>query len=100
MKPTVSRPFCFGARHPSGTRDQLWILDVGRSLWREIVRVQFSVFAGHRQRRLSGLSPTELISIFCCLYFWDSSNLQGQVPVFISPKEKVSPAISLGIGLI
>jgi hypothetical protein len=29
------------------------------------------------------------LSIFYCLYFWDSPNLEGQVPVFISPRNRV-----------
>jgi hypothetical protein len=34
-------------------------------------------------------SPTGLMSISYCLYFWDSSNLEGQVPVFISPRNRI-----------
>jgi hypothetical protein len=49
----------------------------------------FSVFAGHRQRSLSQMSPTGLVSIFYCLYFLDSPKLEGQVPVFISPKNRI-----------
>jgi hypothetical protein len=44
----------------------------------------FSVFAGHRQSSLSQMSPTGLMSIVYCHYFWDSPNQEGQVPVFIS----------------
>jgi hypothetical protein len=34
-------------------------------------------------------SPTELTAIFYCL-IWDSPNLEGQVPVFISPRNRVA----------
>jgi hypothetical protein len=34
----------------------------------------------------SGLRPAELKTIFYCPNSWDSPNLEGQVPVFISPK--------------
>jgi hypothetical protein len=30
------------------------------------------------------------MSIFYCLYFWDSPNLQGQVPVFVSSRNRVA----------
>jgi hypothetical protein len=36
-----------------------------------------------------------LMTIFYCLYFWDSPNLEGQVPVIISPRNRVG--IGLGI---
>jgi hypothetical protein len=39
------------------------------------------------------------MSILYCLYFLDSPNLKGQVPVFISPQEQGSPVIPLGNGL-
>jgi hypothetical protein len=38
----------------------------------------------------SVLSPTGLINIFYCLYFWDSYNLEGHVPVSISPENRVT----------
>jgi hypothetical protein len=30
------------------------------------------------------------MSIVYCLYFWDSPNLEGKVPVFISPRNRVA----------
>jgi hypothetical protein len=36
-----------------------------------------------------GRSPAELTAIFYCL-IWDSPNLEGQVPVFISPRNRVA----------
>jgi hypothetical protein len=39
-----------------------------------------------------------LMSIFYCLNFWDSSNLESQVAVFIYLQEQGSPVIPPGIG--
>jgi hypothetical protein len=30
------------------------------------------------------------MSLVYCLYFWDSPNQEGQVPVFISPNNRVA----------
>jgi hypothetical protein len=38
----------------------------------------------------SDLSPTGLMSMFYCLYFLDSPSLEGQVPVFTSPGNRVA----------
>jgi hypothetical protein len=38
----------------------------------------------------TGLSPTEFMSIFYCVYFLDYPNLDDRVPVFISPKNRVA----------
>jgi hypothetical protein len=38
---------------------------------------------------LNGPSRAEPVTILCCL-IWDSSNLEGQVPVFISPKNRMA----------
>jgi hypothetical protein len=46
---------------------------------------------------LSGPSPSELTIIFYCL-IWDSLNLEGQVPVFISPRNRVAQLYSWGLG--
>jgi hypothetical protein len=47
---------------------------------------------------ISNLSPSGIMSIIYCLYFRDSPNQEGQVPVFISPQKQGSPIIPLGIG--
>jgi hypothetical protein len=38
------------------------------------------------------------LSIFYGFYFWDSPNMEGHVPVFISPQGQGSPVIPTGIG--
>jgi hypothetical protein len=83
-----------GVRHPFVTRNQffpfsLWLLlnncrfiDVGRPLWREVGSVVFSFCRASPAQPFSDLRPTGLTSIFYCLYFWDSPNLEGEVPFF------------------
>jgi hypothetical protein len=44
------------------------------------------------------LSPTGLMSIVYCLYFWDSPNLEAQVPVFISRRNRLAQLYPRGIG--
>jgi hypothetical protein len=46
----------------------------------------------------SGLSPAGLKTIFYCLNSWDSPNLEGQVPVFISPRNKVAQIYPRALG--
>jgi hypothetical protein len=41
------------------------------------------------EQSLLGRSPAELTAIFYCL-IWDSPNLEGQIPVFISPRNRVA----------
>jgi hypothetical protein len=48
----------------------------------------------------SDLSPMGLTSIFYCLYFLDSPNLEGQVPVFISPRNRVAQLYPRALGYI
>jgi hypothetical protein len=76
-------------------------VDVGRPLWREVGSVLFSFCGASPAQPFSDLSPTRLISIVYCVYFWDSPNLEGQVHVFIYfPQEQGSPIIPAGIGLL
>jgi hypothetical protein len=64
---------------------------VGRPLWREVVSVLFSFCRASPAQPFSYLSPTGLMGIFYCLYFWDCPNLEGQVPVFISSRNREGP---------
>jgi hypothetical protein len=69
---------------------QLRICWCGRPLWQQVGSVIFSFCWASPVQPFSGLSPMGLMSIFYCLYFWDSPNLEGQVPVFISPRNRAS----------
>jgi hypothetical protein len=45
-----------------------------------------------------GVIPMGLMNIFYCVYFWDSPNLEGQVPVFISPRNRVAQLYPRALG--
>jgi hypothetical protein len=99
--PTVSRLVCLGVRRPSGTRDQfffrleisfrrLQLYFVATSLTGgRVCNLLYNRFWALPEQSLLGQSPAELTTIFYCL-IWDSPNLEGQVPVFISPRNKVA----------
>jgi hypothetical protein len=96
-------------RHPSGTRDQfffllkisfrqLWVCYfVAPSLMRgQVCNLLYNCFWALPEQSLLGQSPTELMAIFYCL-IWDSLNLEGQVPVFISPRNRVAQLYLLAL---
>jgi hypothetical protein len=70
--------------------DSYGYVDVGRPLLREVGSVVFRCSWASPVQHFSGLSPTGLMTIFYCLYFLDSPNLEGRVPVLISPRNSVS----------
>jgi hypothetical protein len=49
------------------------------------------------EQSLLGQSPAELTAIFYCL-IRDSPNLEGQVPVFISPRNRVAKLYPRALG--
>jgi hypothetical protein len=91
---SVSQSVCLGIEHPCGTCDQILfpvgmllseicgLVSVGHPLWRENGSAICS-------ESLNGPSRSEPETILYCL-IRDSRNLEGQVPVFISPRNKVA----------
>jgi hypothetical protein len=97
-------------RRPSGTCGRFFFLleisfrqlrvcyFVTPSLTRgRVCNLLYNCFWAFPEQSLLGPSPAELTTIFYCL-IWDSPNLEGQVPVFISPKERGGPVIPPGTG--
>jgi hypothetical protein len=95
-------------RRPSWCRAPIWdprsiFLFTWNSLYRQL-RVCYSVepsltrgrvcnllhncFWSLPEQSFLGRSPAELTAIFYCL-IWDSPNLKGQAPIFISPRNRV-----------
>jgi hypothetical protein len=93
---------CLGVEHFCGTYSQILLpvsillseicgpVSVGRPLWKEEGSAICSAIT-------HGLSPTELITILYC-HIWDSPNLEGQVPVFISPRNRVAQLYPRALG--
>jgi hypothetical protein len=72
---------------------------MGHPLWREdgSVIYLYNCFWVLPEHSLLGRSPAELTAIFDCL-IWDSPNLEGQVPIFISPGNRVAQLYLRSLG--
>jgi hypothetical protein len=90
------------SRRPSGTCDQFFfLLEISCRQLRLCYFVAPSLTRGRvcnlllncswalPEQSILSRSPVELTAIFYCL-IWDSPNLEGQVPVFISPRNRVA----------
>jgi hypothetical protein len=110
LRPKVSGPVCPGVEHPSGTRDQIFVLlefffrqlrvcyFVAPSLTRgRVCNLLLNCFWALREQSLLGWSPAELTAIFYS-FIWDSPNLEGKVSAFISPRNKVAQLYPRAVG--
>jgi hypothetical protein len=80
--------FSFSLKFPLDSCD---FVNLVRPLWREggSVIYLYNCFWTLPEQSLLGRSSAELTAIFYCL-IWDSLNLEVQVPVFISPRNRVA----------
>jgi hypothetical protein len=104
LRPTVCRPVRLGVRCPSGTRDQfLFLLEI---VFRQL-QVCYFVASSLTRRRVCNLMlmlvlasavPRDSRPYFLLSQFWRLPNLEGQVPILISPQEQGGPVIAPGTG--
>jgi hypothetical protein len=110
LRPTVSRPVCPGVRRPSGTCDQfffrheisfrqlrLWYFVAPCLTRRRVYNLLLNCFWALPEQSLLSRSPAELTAIVYCL-IWDSPNLEDQVPVCISPRNRVAQLYPPALG--
>jgi hypothetical protein len=109
LRPTVSRPVRLGIGPPFGILDQIlscssFVWQLRRSainsspLTRErACNLLYNCFWASPEQSHLSRSPTELTAISYCL-LWDSPNLEGQVPGFISPRNRVAQLYPRALG--
>jgi hypothetical protein len=105
-QPTDSRPVYLSVRHPSGAYDQclFWSESFGFvDTWRPSDKrtdSSLQLLRGLASAVTLGFYSRGAPTIFYCLRFETHPHLEGQVPVFISPKNRVFQYKSQGTGFI
>jgi hypothetical protein len=102
LQPTVSRPVCLGVKHPSGAYDHILSDSCGFFMWGALCDER----TGLRLQLLLNLASAVILGSYSrgtrdhilLSQIRDSSNLEGQVPVFISPRKRVARLYPQAVG--
>jgi hypothetical protein len=106
FRPTISRPVCLGVKHPSGAYDQI-VITVRQlrvcwcralSLSDERMSLSFTIIAETRQRSHSWVRLPRDSWPYFTVQIRDASNLEGQIPIFISPRNRVAQLNTQAVG--
>jgi hypothetical protein len=99
---SVGQSWC---QAPSGDQDQIFItvgqlrfVDMGHPPRWEDGSVVYNCCWLSPALSFSDPSTVGLITIFCCLRFETPPNLQGQVPIFINPRNRVAQLYPQALG--
>jgi hypothetical protein len=112
LRSTVSRPIRLGIGPPFGTLDQIlscsfsfvwqlrrFAINASSLTRKRVCNLLLNCFCTLPEQSHLSRSPTELTDMSYCL-IWDSPNLEGQVPVFISPRNRVAQLYSRALGCV
>jgi hypothetical protein len=97
LRPTVSRPVYLGIEHPSGAQDQIFIncqaladLLIWGPISHERTGLSLTIAASPHQPDILSYESRGTYDHILLSQSLDCPNLEGQVPVHISPMNRVS----------